>query len=752
MKKQGLLKEHPSIIKEVAGTITATDNLDSITNLILEMALESTRASKGSILLLDKQGNLIVQAARGMNPELIHNLRVKLGEKICGKVAKEKNPLLVKNITNDKKTIKNGAGKYKTGSFICCPITIKNRLFGVINITDKTDAAQFTEDELDLIDILARQTAISLERSHLMSELRSKAVEMDERNKVLIDSDRLKAEFVARMSHEFRTPLNSITGAVYYLREKELSKENRKEFIKIVSDETNKLIGLLDGFLNFSLLEKEEPILQKKVLNLKSILQDTIMTKSVRDILSNNNISIKVKCPKSLSDIVGEKIRLIQSFIHLLEGVTKYTSSGDLIELKAANKENTVEIKLFVKKRSIPESELPLIFDERSAWSGIDSIKNKLRFYLAKKTIELHRGTVSISNTPEGLKALIKFPRKLKDYHEAKINELANLFLSFTAESMHLNKCSLMLFDESTGELVIRGAIGFDDDIIKNTRLRSGDKIAGLVAEENRPLLIEDIENNPQILKKSSSEYNTKSLLSLPITIKNKVVGVLNLNNKTNGKPFNKKDLYFAGVIAERIAHLIEKVKKGELKDDKFKDTVKSLEALITAKRHYKKENGKLSNLVLGITQHMECSEDEIKLSLYASALYDLGLTQIDESITLKDRKLSAMEQKIIKTHSISGAGLIDSIEKDRTVNRTILHHHERYDGSGYPGGLKGEDIPVISRVLAVVDTYTALLSDRPYRKAVSRKKAIEQIIAGSGRQFDPKVVDAFTKTVKSTH
>ena len=752
MKKQDLLKEHISIIKEVAGTITATDNLDSINNLILEMALESTNASKGSILLLDKRGNLIVQAARGMKPELIHNLKVKLGEKICGKVAKEKNPLLVKNIKNGKKTKINGAGKYKTDSFICCPIIVKDRLFGVINITDKVDAAPFTEDELDLIDILARQAAISLERSHLMSELRTKALEMDERNKVLIDSERLKTEFVARMSHEFRTPLNSITGAVYYLREKELSKENRKEFIKIVSDETNKLIGLLDGFLNFSMLEREEPILQKKVLNLKNILQDAIMTKSIRDILSSNNISIKVKCPKSLSDIVGEKIRLIQSFIHLLEGIAKYTSSGDLIELKAANKENTVEIKLFVKKRSIPESELPLIFDERSAWSGIDSIKSKLRFYLAKKTIELHKGTVSVSNTPAGLMALIKFPRKLKDYHDAKINELSNLFLSFTAESMNLNKCSLMLFDESTGELVIRSAIGFDEDIIKNTRLKSGDKIAGLVAEENRPLLIENIENNPQVAKKSTSDYNTKSLLSLPITINKEVVGVLNLNNKASGKPFNIKDLYFAGVITERIANLIEKVKKGNFKDEEFKDTVRGLETLINAKRYYKKKNGKLSDLVLGITQNMECSEDEIKLSIYASALYDLGLTQIDESITLKDRELSAMEQKIIRTHSFSGAGLINGIETDKTVKRTILHHHERYDGSGYPEGLKGEDIPVISRVLAVADTYTALVSDRPYRKAISRKEAIRQVIAGSGRQFDPRVVDAFTKAVQSTH
>ncbi len=84
----------------------------------------------------------------------------------------------------------------------------------------------------------------------------------------------------------------------------------------------------------------------------------------------------------------------------------------------------------------------------------------------------------------------------------------------------------------------------------------------------------------------------------------------------------------------------------------------------------------------------------------------------------------------------------------DGTIKESILHHHERYDGSGYPDGLKGNNIPFISRVLAVADTYTAIVADRPYRKAISNKEAIEQVIAGSERQFDPKVVTAFIKTV----
>jgi HD-GYP domain-containing protein (c-di-GMP phosphodiesterase class II) len=737
-----------SAIKEVASKITSTDNLDSITNLILDLALNFTKAKNGSILLLDEEGSLSVKASRGIEDELIPALRIKVGEQICGKVAEEKTPLLVRDIKNDERINKKNNGKYETDSFISCPILMKDKLLGVINIADKTDGNPFNEDELDLIDILANQTAISLEHAHLMSELRSKAFELDERNRVLIDSDRQKTEFITRMSHELRTPLNAITGAVYYLKEKKESKAEQKEFISIISDETNKLIHLLDGLLTFSSSENEDLILKKKVLNLKDIVQEAIASKIVKDALANHKVSIKVTYPESLPDIIGEKIRLIQSFIHLIDGITRYTDTGDSIELKAADTENSVETELFIKEKTIPESELSFIFNERSLWSGKDIVKNKLKFYLAKKTIELHNGTVSAFNSSKGFTILAAFPKSLKERRDAEINEVANLFLSFTAEKMDINRCSLMLSDELTGELTIRSALGIDEEIIRSTRLKTGDKIAGWVAIENKPLLIEDIEKDSRICKKSDEQYNSKSLLSLPITSLDKVVGVLNLANKTSSKPFDKKDLYLASVITERISHMIEKILKGNLQDYEFKNIKKSLETLLNSERGYQKKNEKVTDLVFMITQHLGCSEEETKLALYVSTLYDIGLTYIDESILMKTKKLSAMEQKIIKTHPFPGAKLIEYIETSEDVKKIILHHHERYDGSGYPDGLQRDEIPFISRVLAVVDAYSAMIIDRPYRKALTSKEAIEQIKAEAGKQFDPKIVDVFIQVI----
>jgi HD-GYP domain-containing protein (c-di-GMP phosphodiesterase class II)/signal transduction histidine kinase len=751
MESENILETKISILKEIADTIISSDNLDSITNLILDLALNYTGAKTGSILLLNNKDELVVKAARGVNATIISSLRLKVGEDICGKVALEKEPLLVKDIESDKRIQKKGGDKYKTKSFISYPILMKDKLLGVINVSDRIDSSPFTEDELGLISILANQAAITIENARLMSELRSKTIELDEFNKGLIEADRLKTEFMARMSHELRTPLNSIKGAVYYLKEKGInSKAEKAEFIEIISDETDKLITLLEGLLDFSRSDREEDLLKKKVINLNDVLKDVVATKTVKNLLSNKKLSVSQVFHEQLSDIVGDRTRIFQLFINLIEGSTKYSAPGDIIELRTSERKPSVEVALLIKDRQVPDGKLPFIFDSRSLWSWPDISRYNLKFYLIRKAVELHKGTVSTQNTPQGFSIKLILPKNLKEQRDVESKELINLFLSFTARSMGLNTCSLMLTDELTGELTIRGAYGLDEEIVRRTRLNLGHKIAGWVAVEKRPLLIEDIEKDTRIGKKNNVKYNTKSLLSVPIVVRDDLIGVLNLNNKESGEPFDKKDLYLSIAIAGRISHILEKLYKGELKEKDFKIITSGMDALLTAEERYKKKDGQLMNLVFQIMKHMGCDEDEIGLALYAAALYDLGLTQIDDRILKKQEMLTKLEQRIIKTHPISGVGLINHIEYTDTIKKIILHHHERYDGTGYPEGLKGDNIPFISRVLTIVDAYIAMTTDQPYREAISKESAIQHIRADVGNQFDPKIVDAFTEVVTS--
>lgn len=137
----------------------------------------------------------------------------------------------------------------------------------------------------------------------------------------------------------------------------------------------------------------------------------------------------------------------------------------------------------------------------------------------------------------------------------------------------------------------------------------------------------------------------------------------------------------------------------------------------------------------------------------HASLIHDLGKIAIPNEILFKNGPLTLEEVKIVKLHPVTGADLIASANistdipyKDEVIN-AVRHHHERWDGEGYPSGLKGENISLVARIISVADTYDAITSNRPYRKASSKTEAIKEIVSNVGTQFDPTVVNALVSS-----
>jgi HD-GYP domain-containing protein (c-di-GMP phosphodiesterase class II) len=143
-----------------------------------------------------------------------------------------------------------------------------------------------------------------------------------------------------------------------------------------------------------------------------------------------------------------------------------------------------------------------------------------------------------------------------------------------------------------------------------------------------------------------------------------------------------------------------------------------------------------------------ETGEEELGLALYISMIYDLGLVLVDSGVLDKKAPLSALEESTLRSHPYTTLDLLGDIEPSETVRKVILHHHERYDGAGYPDRLNGEEIPFLSRVLAVVDAWYAMTEERPYRKALTREEALLEIRREAGGQFDPRVVEALEKAL----
>jgi len=151
-----------------------------------------------------------------------------------------------------------------------------------------------------------------------------------------------------------------------------------------------------------------------------------------------------------------------------------------------------------------------------------------------------------------------------------------------------------------------------------------------------------------------------------------------------------------------------------------------------------------------GIAREMGMPRDEIELVRKAAILHDLGKVGIGEEVLRKKAKLSKEEYELIRKHPQIGADILKPVKFLRDIIPHIQYHHERWDGKGYPSGLKGEEIPLGARIISLVDNYQSLTSNRPYRKSYSEKKALQIIRAGAGKEYDPKTVEAFFRVVEN--
>lgn len=196
---------------------------------------------------------------------------------------------------------------------------------------------------------------------------------------------------------------------------------------------------------------------------------------------------------------------------------------------------------------------------------------------------------------------------------------------------------------------------------------------------------------------------------------------------------------FFPLLLARQSFELYTRMRKIYL------ETIRTLAATIDAKDPYTLGHSeRVSHLAVDLAKKLDFAETDIEYLEYAAILHDIGKIGIADSILGKKDRLTDEEYKKIKEHPVIGANIIDSIEFLKKCSKAVLHHHERYDGNGYPQGLKGEDIPKTARLLAVIDAYDAMNSDRPYRKKLSPENIVQELRDESGKQFDPVIVKAF--------
>jgi HD-GYP domain-containing protein (c-di-GMP phosphodiesterase class II) len=241
------------------------------------------------------------------------------------------------------------------------------------------------------------------------------------------------------------------------------------------------------------------------------------------------------------------------------------------------------------------------------------------------------------------------------------------------------------------------------------------------------------------------SNANIRSLVAIPFKIREKLFGMLTAIVGNGSRPFTEKDLYYLNFLAERATFVIENVALYEnIYENLFATLYAFVEAIEARDPYTKQHSSRVTELAVSIGKEMRCSEEQLDLLCFSGHLHDIGKVGVPDSILLKPGPLTKQEFEAIKKHPVIGANIVGHLGLLTGEQKIILHHHERWDGGGYPDGLKGESIPFLSRILAVADTYDAMASDRAYRKKLADDVVLRTIRQGADAQFDREVVEAF--------
>ena len=308
---------------------------------------------------------------------------------------------------------------------------------------------------------------------------------------------------------------------------------------------------------------------------------------------------------------------------------------------------------------------------------------------------------------------------------------------------------SLLLIDKEKDQLHFEVALGDKEETIRKITLNIGEGIAGWVAQNGEPLIVNAPEKDPRFYRgvDEKTEFKTGNIICVPVKVKEKTIGVLEAVNNKEREGFDEEDLSLFTSLADQVAIALDNARLYQELEEMFFQTAESLADAIEKRDHYTGGHTKrVTTYCLGTAKYLPLKPVELKWLKISAVLHDIGKIGIDDQILRKPDRLNPEEFNQIKRHANMGAEIIDHIKQLKNIIPGVKYHHEQLDGTGYPEGLKGEKIPIIAKIVAVADTFDAMTTDRPYRKEMSIELAIKELRRISGTQLDQNVVEAFIK------
>ena len=333
------------------------------------------------------------------------------------------------------------------------------------------------------------------------------------------------------------------------------------------------------------------------------------------------------------------------------------------------------------------------------------------------------------------------------------LNRVLEEVMDTLIELMRAERGFLMLRESSTGELAVRIARGIAHINLDEESFKVSRTIVTRVAESGEPILTTNAQDDPRFNSQLSiAAFQLRSILCAPLKIKNELIGVIYVDNRARSGIFQENELGMIKAFADQAAVAIDNAQlfenlqasNRELQDA-YQATLEGwVQALDMRDKETEGHTQRVTILTERLARSMGVEGDALINIIRGALLHDIGKMAIPDGILLKPGKLTDDERALIQKHPQYAYDMLKRIDFLLPVIDIPYCHHEKWDGTGYPRGLKGEEIPFAARIFPVIDVWDALISDRPYRKGYPQAEVLELIKADSGKHFDPRVVEAF--------
>jgi putative nucleotidyltransferase with HDIG domain len=679
---------------EIVNEFAVQHDITTLLQLIVDKVMTLLNTSYAAISLYDaSHSELEFVAVSGSQIPVGTRIRMREGT-VDGCVAENRQPLIV-----DQYGLWEGRlPEFETYAFttvVQMPIVYRDELIGVLGVAETGATRKFDQTEIRLLKLSAAAAATSIRNTRLFEETHRRLQELEAINAV---STALRVaqkfdEMLPGLLEKTMSVVNAIMGGIW------LYETTDNSLHQAVSN------GIPPLTIHF---EPGEGIFGTVFSSAQPYFTDDWREDRL------TSISVRSQIPKGLS-CAFIPIRTAQSVIGVL--IIGFHSPHEFLE----DQKHLLSTIAEIAGSAIHRMQLH------------DQTKMQLQQLSA-----LHQIDLAITDSPE-------------------IGNMLQILLEQVITQLRVDAACVLVVDPNQQTLEFAASRGFKDDALLNTHLRFGEGYAGRAASDGQIIFIPDLKaRHTNYLRSPSFDAESfVSYLAVPLMAKGEVKGVLEIFHRLllqqDPEWFDfLETLASQAAIMIGYATLLDDLQRSNIELNLAYDS--TLEgwsrALEVRDQETKGHSHRVAEITLRLAKAMGLAEQDLVHVRRGALLHDIGKLGVPDSILLKPGPLNEEERDILRIHPAVAYEILAPIAYLRPALDIPYCHHEKWNGSGYPRGLKGEDIPLAARIFAIVDVWDALTSDRPYRKALSKAETLAYIQEQAGEHFDPQVVDAFFSVI----